>query len=751
MDELTPEELSNLTPEEQDEYFKLLEEEKQYQQSVQASQPSAPEEMEQDISPVPEEEGFFEQAYGAIKPVVEPLKEMGLAAEKGFEQGLLSGGAEEARAAALSAFPDVDYETALKQQEEAFKKSEEESPISTFAGELAGSVAQGAALTAATGGFALPTALANALSKLSKVNKATKIATKAIKPTTRIAKTAALGAAEGAAQATLRSEKSLYEQAKEGFKEAKTGATSGAVFGGGLEATSKAIKGAGGAIGEFISKKIDEGKMPPSMRPIREAYKMGKKGLGFSSEESLERPVKDLMNVVEKKLQPKVYSSLREVKELSDYILENVPKKIEIDDIVESGVAKLKSEGHLDANKFADYIKNKYKALKAVVPEAKDIYGQPTGDIPKISLKDAKLFVRDLDRELRAKPQLSETFKDTINGIRKSIDSLIDSTVTDADAVEAVLQNPEQTLNFLNILRKSSPASLAEKELSKMGEVLKGDKALKKAKETANKIVKNYKTSIDSVMKELDELPSSQQLSKVAEILQNPRSKSILEEAAKNLGPVKILDSKMKNILNAQELLTGDTFPKTDVEKAENVMDLFRMIAAQTKEGVTSDVNRAKYNKALDFLSTAMPEIAEDIEKSVKPITDDLFMIRYLHGIGFDPALKDTAIVQKVLGPAGKLAAQASNITAQSIEAAKKGVAGPIVGLPSTTMIRPTVSVLKSLQSRIDPKSGKIAEMVSERLQDAINAPDEGRRLAILNTLMQYSYFRNMVNEENVD
>jgi len=214
---------------------------------------------------------------------------------------------------------------------------------------------------------------------------------------------------------------------------------------------------------------------------------------------------------------------------------------------------------------------------------------------------------------------------------------------------------------------------------------------------------------------------------------------------------IKILDGKMRNILSAHELLTGKSIAKTDVEKVENIMELFKTITGQTKEGVSADINRATYDKALDLLGSAIPEVADDIQKVIKPAALDLFMIRYLHGIGFDPALKDTAIVQKILGPGAKIATQAANLSAQALQAAKKGVSGPIVGLPTTTMLRPTVSTLKSLKNRTDSMKGPIPEMISERLQAAINAPDEGRRIAILNTLMSYDYFRNMVKDVKLE
>ena len=741
MDELTPEELALLTPEEREEYLSLVQDQESSDSITTAPQPA-------DLKPIESpKEDILSKAYGFIKPKLEPILEVGAAVEKGFEQGVLSGGAEEARAAAMSAMTGRDYESIKKEQEELFKKSEEENLLSTAAGELLGSVAQGALVSATTGGAGLPVSIANSLNKLSKVNKAAKLAFNVIKPTARIAKTAAIGGAEGALSGTLRSEKSLQEQAKEDFKEAKQASLSGAALGTGIEGAGKIIKGSIGAAGDFLSKKIDEGKLFPSARAIREAWRYGKKGVGFSSEKSLNRPMESLMKVIETDIQPKIQKAMRDTKDLSDYILKNAPHRIDIDEPINSAIAKLRSEGNLDANKLADYISNKYKAIKKAAEPPVGVTGV-LGETPsKIPIMDAKLFIRDLNNELKSKPQMHATFQETVRKVTKDLDNIIDSTVTDNDALELVLKDPEQAINFFNILRNTSPSALAEQELKKVSSIMTEDKAIKAANKLANVIGQSQK-SINSILDKLDELPMEAKISQMADILKNPSSKNILLEAGKNLGPIKVLDNKMKNILSAQELLTGELFPKTDVEKAEQVMNLFRIISGQTKEGISADINKAKYEKAMDFLSAAFPEVSESIYKKVKPVADDLFMVRYLHGLGFDPALKDTAVVQKVLGPATKLTAQAANIAGQTLRAAEKGISGPVVGIPTTTLLRPTKSVLETLQKKVEGRPGPISKMVNDRLKDALNSPDEGRRIAILNTLMQYSYFRDLVKEE---
>lgn len=702
-----------------------------------------------------EEEGLLSQIGKTLAPLKEPLKNYGKAFEKGAEQGLFSGGAEEVRAFFGSATGDQDYEKIKKQQEESFKKAEEEYPIPTFLGEAAGSIAQGAAITGLTSGLGAPVAITNALSKLQK---ASKLAQKLAKPAglaARIAKTGAIGAAEAGAQAVLRSEKSLGEQAKEGFEGVGSALKSGAIVGGGLEGAGKLVKGVGGLGGKIITKKIEEGKFFPSARPILKAVEFGKKGIGFSSEESLQRPVQNLVKVIEEKVAPSIRNSLRDVKEVSNYLLENVQKDIDVDDVINSGVSKLRSEGNIDASRFADYISNKYKfLLKSLQPEdlVKDSLLPPV-PVTRIPLAQAKLLVRDINNELKAKQNLSETFKNTISNMAKTIDSTIDSAVTDRDAAEAVLKDPEITLKYLRILNQASPTTLAEDILSKMDSNFKlknPEDALKKAENLSKNAMDKSKKALNEVLSTLGE-DKENQITEVTKILQDPRNKLILQEAIKNLGPIKILDGKMRNILNAQEILTGKSLPKTDVENAENVIDLLRVISGQTKEGISADISKIKYDKALNYLATAIPEVADRIEKEVRPAADDLFMVRYLHGLGFDPALKDTAIVQNLkLGGIAKTTAQAANIAAQITESAKKGVSGPILGVPTTTMLRPTVSAIRSLKNAIDYLGGgKEYKWISDRLQDALNAPDEGRRIAILNTLMSYESFRNLVKENN--
>lgn len=749
MEELTPEQLAKLSPEDQAEYLSMIEEEKAYQQSLGGAE-EVPEELPEQPSVPQEEEGFFSSATKTAKKIIDPVLEYGSAFEKGIEQGYLSGGAEEARAALSGG----DYETIKKEEEKKFKESEAEYPGTSIAGELVGSVLQGATVSALTGGVGLPASVVNVLSKLSKANKVMQTVSKIAKPVTRIAKTAAFGAAEGAGQAVLKSEKSLYEQAKDNFKEARKGAELGAIVGGGLETAGKVIKGTGGAVGDFISKKIDEGKLMPSAKPIREGWRLGKLGKGISSEASLKAPAQNLMNVLEKKVQPKVVNSLREVKDLRNYLLSNIDKPIDIDDIVESGVSKLKAQGHLDATKFGDYIKNRYKTIKQSLPEITDPYGQPTGLSPKIPLMDAKIFVKELQDELDSKPQLNENFKNIVSDIRKTVDSMIDSTITDADAAEAVIKSPEATLSFIKLLREASPKSLSEEILKDIKPNLKfktQKEAQQRAKQISEDIIGKYKTSIEDLFKDLKGMSSQEQLSTVAKIIEDPRNKLIIQEAAKNLGPIKILDGKMRNILSAHELLTGKSIAKTDIEKIDNVMELFKSISGQTKEGVSADITKATYDKAMDLLGSALPEVADDIEKVIKPAVNEMFMVRYLHGIGFDPALKDTIAVQKVLGSGAKLATQAANLSSQALTAAKKGVTGPIVGLPTSFILRPTVATLRTVKNMVDSQQGPIPKVISEQLQTAINSQDEGRRIAILNTLMSYDYFRNMVKDVKIE
>jgi hypothetical protein len=323
-----------------------------------------------------------------------------------------------------------------------------------------------------------------------------------------------------------------------------------------------------------------------------------------------------------------------------------------------------------------------------------------------------------------------------------------------ADAAEAVVKDPEATLSFIKLLREANPKSLAEDILNIVKPNLKdktSEQAAKRAKKLSENIVGKYKTSIDELSKSLDGKSSEQQISEVRKLLEDPRNKLIIQEAAKNLGPIKILDGKMRNILSAHELLTGKSIPKTDIEKIDNVMELFKNISGQTKEGVSADITKAKYDKAMDLLGSALPEVSNEIEQMVKPAVNELFMVRYLHGIGFDPALKDSAIVQKTLGTTPKLAAQTANLSAQALESAKKGVSGPIVGLPTSFALRPTVSTLRTIKNMVDSQKGPIPKIISEQLQTALNSQDEGRRIAILNTLMSYDYFRNMVKDINVE
>jgi hypothetical protein len=142
------------------------------------------------------------------------------------------------------------------------------------------------------------------------------------------------------------------------------------------------------------------------------------------------------------------------------------------------------------------------------------------------------------------------------------------------------------------------------------------------------------------------------------------------------------------------------------------------------------------------------PEMADKIEKKITPILENIKYQRYIMGEGFERGSKDSGIIRGVVGDVGKLAAEGANLAAQTLKAGAEGKAGP---LPLTsTILRPTTSVFQSAKTVVDdvlqarPES-KVWQTISDTLEKALNEKDENRRAALLNTLMQYESFRNII------
>lgn len=689
---------------------------------LEQSQPTAP------IAPQPtapiaasspkESEGFFSRIGTGVKNIVEPIAETGFelasAAEKGFEQALTSEFADEARAKAIAAATGRPEEEVLAEVRAEFEKSAKESPISTALGGLAGGIAQGAAISAATGGFGAPAAAANVASKVSFISRLLRNAAKGV----------AIGSAMGAAAGAGASKKTLKEQKKEGFKEAVEASKRGALFGGGLSAAGTTGGAALSKIGEKASKAIDEGKLPAVARLVRQAWRSGKEGKGFSGEAAKDRYTDEAFDVAENVVRPKITSTLTELRELRDNIVEQAEGTVDISVPIQNLTKQLKALGFQDAEILRQGIKKSYNSI---------------ADKGYITLADANRMAKNIADEIQSKPELRGKIKEISYAAVNDIKNLVKDRIPTAEAVKIVSQDPK----LLNSYRKYV-SNIADDELAEMLTAqnrMKPAEALKKAKE------------IKDVFKTMGEAFKDEDPEAVSSIILDPAIKDTMTQILRVTNPIKVLDSKMKKILDASEIMGEITLGKGEAEIVDDVVKIFKNIITQPKDSQAAYIAKKRYEKSMSSLKEAVPELANEIEERVKPVLADLELQRYIEGAGFDQSVKESGILKKLAGDVFRTGTQATNIAAQTIAAARKGEAGPIVGLPTTTLMKPGVSTLASLKTKVDNKlvsnpNNKVYKTFSEMIDSAIENQDEGRQIAVLNTLMQYEPIRKMMSEE---
>ena len=263
-----------------------------------------------------------------------------------------------------------------------------------------------------------------------------------------------------------------------------------------------------------------------------------------------------------------------------------------------------------------------------------------------------------------------------------------------------------------------------------------------------------------SIKEKVDSSIDSDVASKILE--KNPELKAIFQKIVERSpktnpeqlqNPIKFLNSKMKNVLDASEML-GNVNPslKSEAQRLKDVQKIFKNIISQPKDTSSGFLSEESYNKAMDSLKQAFPDLESKIQGKIKPIVEELDFQRYIEGSGLDRGVKEGGLIKKTVGDVARLGAEGANIMGAIGSAARRGEAGPIPFLPTTTILKPEVSLLSSIKSQIDKKlatqpNNKSFQILSESLQSAIEQQDEVRRAAILNTLMQYPTFRDSINK----
>lgn len=651
--------------------------------------------------PAVAEKSFLENAGEFIEPVANVAG----AFSRGAVQAFTNEFGDEAIAAVTGRSP--------QEVSQGFEKSEKEYPITTALGGLAGGTLQGLGISTVTGGAGAPVAVA---ANAAKVNRLAKLLKNTVKGLT-------IGSGMGAVTSAGASKKTLKEQAAEGFKEVKEGAAGGGAVGGALSAATGTAGAVIGKLGSAVSKAIDEGKYPAMARLIRQGWRAGKEGKGFSGELSKDRYVDEAYNIAENVVRPKLTSALTDMRQVRDFIVENSEGTIDLSIPIQSLNRELKKIGFQEAEVLRKGIEKNYKGI-----------------IEKgyITLADANRFAKTLQDEMYNKPELSSQIKKAVFETQNSIKNMVKDRIPAKKAVEVLTSSPE----YLEKYRKYV-ANLPDSEIAEMLSLqtkLTPKQAISKAKE-----LKETLQVMGEVFK--DEDPDI-----IGGIVLDPKIKSNMEQILRATHPVKVLDSKMSKILESSKLLGEVTTGKGESEMVDDVVKIFKNIISQPKDGQSAYLAKKKYEKSMGILREALPELADEIESKIQPALADLELQRYIEGAGFDQSIKDSGILRKALGDVGRVTTQGVNIASQTISAARRGEVGPITGLPTSTLMKPAISSLNSLKTKIDAKlqespNNKIYQFFSKATEEAIQNQDEGRRIAILNLLNQYEPVRNMLKE----
>lgn len=658
---------------------------------------------------------------------------------RGAAQGLTFENADEITASLESGLTSKPYEQALKESRAEYKASEEQYPISSVVGGLAGGIGQAAAIGSLTGGTGAVAGAAQTGSKLAKLGSLTKSYAKSVllpsvgkSAIKNIGTAARTGALMGGLTSIGASEKDGLER----LEDVQGGALTGGIVGGVLGGAVEGIKGAAGAIGGKLSKAADEGSLPFSFRKIRDLWRSGKEGQGYVTEKELSRVDEKFQDAAEESVNL-IQSNLDNLRTIKNRILENVEEPISVNSPISNlltGLQKSASENLADAEPALKRVEGLYQGkINTVVNEAGDISAKSANDLasqledyiqsnPEISSEIKTLFknaIKDIKLNLRYSVKSEKAYMalkdspETSDLYKKYIQEIPDSALETSDAL-----SPDEKKFFTNlkasITRKSKTPEFKKQQDEMYQEALK-------------EVKKRRTTKIKTKEMKPDEAPMYEDLKKEIQ--------GIMQDAASN-NPLAKLDVMMHNILNASESLGGVTRGEgTALKRKFKVFDVMRGVTSETGSGQKAFM---RYEQAISDLEKSSPKLAAAFREITEPRIIELENKKFLEGAKLGEGPKESTVIKQfVTGPATQVAGQAANIMAQ----------------PGFSLPRLGVTGLNYMKQQMDNRLAKSPESIiyktfSESLQRAIESKDEARRAAILNTLMQYKAFREMFKTE---
>lgn len=556
-----------------------------------------------DVMNSPDEE-FAAFDAEAKQPDYTPETSMLEAGLRGAAQGATFGMADELTARAESLLTGKPYDQALQESRSEYKAGEQEYPITSAIGEVAGGIGQAVGLTALTGGAAAPAAGAGAVGRIARLGQ---MAKNVLIPTTKAgaAKNILTAARTGAIAGGLTGVGKSEKEGLEALKEAPASALAGGVVGGVIGGASEALGAAGKKVSQTLTKAIEEKRLPQMFRMASFAAKEGAEGRTYVSEGAKDTAKKEIVDTA-KKVIDDMDNELSSAKEVRNFIVDNSISKFSVNDILDGLKSKVSEVTDVEASPILQRLNSDIKTIMKVpkkgLPQLLDAQGMPIQPKAEISPRQAYLIVKSIRNELNDE-KLPETLRTPLKEAVKEIKDRINGSVNEQE-IQNLLSGNDKMLGKYNSLRADSSDDL----VSATGEVIKG---------------------------------------------------------TKNLPTLQMLDTKMNKILSSAETM-GINPSKTDLadkfSDERKLSQLFFSLAKDTQSGILGEAN---FQTAMNTLETAAPNLAKKIKTSVDPVVKVNEYLRYTEGqAGAGPRTTDRGLIGGVVSDIGKYGVEGANIAA---------------------------------------------------------------------------------------
>jgi hypothetical protein len=577
-----------------------------------------------------------------IEDTIEEKPSMLEAGVRGIAQGASFGFADEAEAGLRSLIEDRPYSEIVSDIRSKYKAAEEEHPMTSLAGDIAGGIVSGGALSALAKVRTVASALKGISSVGSKAAKVTGLAAKASKYplTSKVVGSAGKLAAEGVVPGVLYGMGTAEEgdTIKGGVEGAVMGGVTGGVLGGVGEVGKQAAKAAADIpfIGEAVK-----------------AFKYGKEGQGLVSQQSISGIEKNVSKQA-KKIASKADETTSALADLKGLTLQLADKDPATHIIDRDSIADT-IEGLAQRIKFSDDISTQEKTR--LLSLADDVR----------NMADAKLKPSDA------------------NAIRQQLQSFTpmgSKTMSSKQGKEIALNLVDELANY----RQGIPESYVDEAI----------KLLKKDKNIKEDII----PALKNIMKEKQGMPAMEKIDDSLSTLQTFKDEYGISKLSTRRGEA----------------------PEYDVEK------LTGLIGKISRESESGSKARRHLERVPKLLERAYGAESAPVMNEIQRAGELFELSRKARGQDQSGHLGGFLGLGRIATIGG------GNVLGQSY-----GVAEKILKFPAPA--------LKGLSNKLLADKSESSKVLANKLEELANLTDEGKKKALMNTLMQSPFYRQQFNK----